>query len=237
MVWHGKNICQQIGGTWNGDSGYRYLIGNYNQNLAANFLKPAAVRVIHWVGTDVLFALQGRPFYNPAGAHHLCDSENLQAELQTIGIDATVLMHRPTNAPPDVVPLTGDAICYYAPTGRPDFHHLKTVRAIEARLPDREFIHRPIAFDQPIGDVFAQCSHYLRLAEHDGFSHLAAEFVMAGREVVTNQRRPFQRYVDADDLDGIVRQLGIYHPAPCAPAAYRAMTDPAHVVAFLEGLE
>jgi hypothetical protein len=72
--------------------------------------------------------------------------------------------------------------------------------------------------------LLASSSHLLRCPIHDGFSHTAAEFILAGRSVVTTAERPFQIMARPEVVD-ICQKLKA-PPFASAPAFYRWWTDP-----------
>lgn len=103
-IWMGKEE------TFKKEAKYREIIGTcdvlynvYSGNYfwaKASYAKLIGKKVInHWIGTDVLHAVGGEVGYlgHPFIDHHFVCYEPLKDELQTIGIESTVLPIIPFN--------------------------------------------------------------------------------------------------------------------------------------------
>jgi hypothetical protein len=235
-MFHGRNAAKRLGFTWcnNRPRGpYRYFISCFNPGRVNVFMSGAAVAVVHWIGTDVSMAVADK-HHRSFGDKviHWCDSWNLRKELATIGIDAEVLINPPTYRFTEGMPrTTGDAVLLYVPSGHDAFFHAGTVKKA-AELAGREVVILPReqirgGTQNDITDVFEKCSHYVRLAKHDGFSHMAAEMMMAGRVVITNQDRPYQVRI-RPTVSEVVAHLDD-KPHREAADYYRRITDPENI--------
>jgi hypothetical protein len=238
-LFHGPNRAKHLGMrfTPNMTSNYRYHIGNFDADSVSRRMQGAKVRVVHWIGSDVVKAVRKGRCYRDA--IHWCVWHNLKEELTTIGIKAEVYVHRPLHYFGEPLPPGGDGVAVYAPTKAyyPDIiervcEKLDKEGRKVYKLPTPNFPRVVV----PIDEVFRECSHYLRLVKHDGFSQLSIEFMLAGRQVVTNQDRPFQMQVQEQDIDEIMAALDVKHPrwsvldAREVPKFYRELTNPQHII-------
>jgi hypothetical protein len=236
---HGRGFAERLGFTYNPEAPrtpWRYFVSSFHRKNVARFMEMnggGRVRVVHWIGTDVEMALGGDDCIYPGTTHHWAVTPQLAAELATIGIDAEVRCYPPRVRWPEPLPPGGDSILTYVPASRLDYFYKDVLDEVERRT-NRRFVKLPIhnirapgGIDTRIDDVFRECSHYVRLVKHDGFSGLAAEMIMAGRVVITNQDRPYQVRVEPT-VDDVLAHLDDA-PDPAAPAHYYQLTDPEHI--------
>lgn len=209
----------------------RYVMGYGRHDQADQFLKGGEVRIVHWIGTDVMEACATRRL-PPAGTVHFADSWDLVAELATIGVEAQAVCHRPRNRVEEPLPLPNEKrVAVYLPPTRRDFFRYSLMLEVERMI-------RPAGWDMAWLDmteeelnngtrdymgIMRSCSHYLRCPVHDGFSHTSAEYIMAGRTVITTSERPFQVRVKPN-VNDILKALE-ETPYQTAPAFYRHLTD------------
>lgn len=221
---------------------FRYLVGGTgDMPIQKKFFEGAKIKIVHWVGSDVSQAVSGeREFYNEPGTIHFCDWFNLQDELKTIGINARVVTHKAMNAPDKPLEPGGNKVCVYMPDTRKEFFHEDLMKEVMEKS-GREFLWLNVwwkdkdnnSFNKDrVKKAFMECSHLLRTPEHDGFSHTSAEFIMAGRSVITTEERPFQDRVKLD-VDDIIKNLN-NKPYKCAPAFYRYWTAPERLIEALK---
>lgn len=174
--------------------------------LAMGWRRPL---VIHWVGTDVLFALEAFRAGDASGrllrnAVHLADAPWLPDELREMGIHADyVPMPVPalSRGEPPPLPTEFRVLVYYPvdPIDREDYDAETIFRVIEA-FPDVRFLlipSPPEALPQPLpanlearawvhdmDSVYRETTVYLRLTHHDGTSFMAVESLSRGRHVI-----------------------------------------------------
>lgn len=234
---HGEHIARTYGFTIAKTliSPYRYKIGGFDLKATRKYFEDGKLNVLHWIGTDVQLALKRREMRWAwmDNVIHWCVAPNLQEELREIGIHADIVLHKPKYYFDEPLPPGGDGIVTYIPPNRPEYFFEELMLQVRDAIPDREFIILP---KQDLRNrrkhslmyVFEGCSHYLRFVEHDGFSHFAAEMILAGRSVITNQHRPFQTYCEPK-LEAIVEHIHNAEPHPQAPMRYREICDARHV--------
>lgn len=214
-----------------GDRAIRYVMGYGPPDMVDAYLQGGETKIVHWIGSDVMGAL-GTGRVPPEGTIHFCDSWDLKLELETLGINARVVNHFPRNRVETPLPLPPDKrVAIYIPPTRRDFFRYSLMLEVETAV-------RGMGWDVAWLDVTEQellsgarnymglmesCSAYLRCPVHDGFSHTAAEFLMAGRTVITTSERPFQVKVDPT-VESIMRHMDDL-PYETGPAFYRWLTD------------
>lgn len=189
--------------------------------VIAHFKNQKAKVILHFVGADI-FWLRHRTFRELkylAGALKLqCDEilcENVQAqkELAELGIPAKV-QPIPPYADYEVRPLPKEFRCAVFLTHKSDFdkylfeHTLSIMRA----MPDVKFAAYGDGADKSIQYENVECfgnfwgdqwkefvyanSCYLRLVRHDTRPMASDEFILAGRDVVTNIPAPDMEIID-----------------------------------------
>lgn len=194
--------------------------GNQHPSIMMHYDMPGVKKIVHFVGADIYW-LRKFPYeaMKPlAGAlklkadHILCETELAQAELKEFGIDAQVVPI-PSYSTWEVRPLPETFTVSVFLTEKSDFdkycyeHTLSIIRA----MPDVQFTaygdggfdveypnlkhYRNLPRDQWEKYVYEN-SCYIRLVRHDTLPLASAEFVMAGRDVITNIPLPYQEYID-----------------------------------------
>lgn len=194
--------------------------GNQHPAIMMHFDKPGLKRIVHFVGADIYW-LRKFPYeaMKPlAGALQLkassilCETELAQAELKDFGIDAQVVPI-PSYSEWEMKPLPEKFSVSVFLTEKSDFdkycyeHTLSIIRA----MPDVQFT----AYGDGGWDVdYPNLKHsrnlsrkdwenyvydnscYIRLVRHDTLPLASAEFIMAGRDVITNIPLPYQELID-----------------------------------------
>lgn len=194
--------------------------GNQHPSIMMHYDKPGVRRIVHFVGADIYW-LRKFPYeaLKPlAGALQLkstailCENALAQAELKDFGINAQIVPI-PSYSEWEMKPLPETFKCSVFLTERSDFdkycyeHTLSIIRA----MPDVEFT----AYGDGGWDVdYPNLKHskslpradwekyvydnscYLRLVRHDTLPMASSEFIMAGRDVITNIPLPYQEYID-----------------------------------------
>ncbi|HJP40149.1 MAG TPA: hypothetical protein QGF35_00370 [Dehalococcoidia bacterium] len=197
-----------------------YLIGSSAAlNSPADFLSRARKRVVmHWVGTDVLSAVDdhrnGRLSDRlVSGATHWADAPWLVEELREVGILAA---EHPLPIPvafgmPAPMP-TEFRVCVYIPSDPGVAHDLAATMQVVKQLPAVRFtlVGGDAVEDPPdnasvlghvseMGNVYGDCAALLRLVRHDGLSHSVVEALSFGRHVIWNYAMPGVRPVQGAD--------------------------------------
>lgn len=210
----------------------RYVMGYGPADMVDNYLRGGEIKIVHWIGSDVMNAL-GTGRIPETGTINFCDSWDLALELKTLGIDARVVNHRPRNRVEEPLPPpTEKRVAIYIPPTRRDFFRYGLMLEVETAIRGLgwDIAWLDVTEQELLGQtrdymsLMASCSHYLRCPVHDGFSHTSAEFVMAGRSVLTTSERQFQIRVEPQVQD-IVAKLEAARPFEVAPAYYRWLTD------------
>lgn len=194
--------------------------GNQHPSIMMHFEQPGVKKIVHFVGADIYW-LRKFPYeaMKPlAGAlqlkadHILCETELAKSELADFGINAQVVPI-PSYSALEIKPLPEKFSVSVFLTEKSDFdkycyeHTLSIIRA----MPDVQFTaygdggwdvdypnlkhSRNLPRDKYEEYVYAN-SCYIRLVRHDTLPLASAEFIMAGRDVITNIPLPYQEYID-----------------------------------------
>lgn len=227
---HNDTVKDTYGFQWQEEPNraIRYVLGYGPPENVDRYLAGGQVRIVHWIGTDALTAhTTGR--VPPQGTIHFCDSWDVKLELADLGIDARVVAHRPRNRVEEPLPMPPErCMAIYMPPTRHDFFRydlcVEVARTWGGKVKWHDVSeHELLAGTRDFHALMASCSHYLRLPIHDGFSHTAAEFVMAGRTVVTTAERPYQHRAKPNTTDVLIKLRE--EPFDVAPAYYRWLTE------------
>lgn len=194
--------------------------GNQHPTIMMYFDKPGVNRIIHFVGADIYW-LRKFPYeaLKPlAGAIQLkatailCETELAKRELADFGIKAQVVPI-PSYSNWDVNPLPEKFSVSVFLTDKSDFDkycYENTLSIIRA-MPDVQFTaygdggwdvdypnlkHSHVLPRADWENYVYDNSCYLRLVRHDTLPMASSEFIMAGRDVVTNIPLPYQEYID-----------------------------------------
>lgn len=194
--------------------------GNQHPSVMMHFEQPGVKKIVHFVGADIYW-LRKFPYeaMKPlAGAlqlkadHILCETELAQSELADFGIKAQVVPI-PSYSNLDIRSLPDKFSVSVFLTEKSDFdkycyeHTLSIIRA----MPDVQFtaygdggwdVDYPNLIHcrnlpRPAWEKYVyENSCYIRLVRHDTLPLASAEFIMAGRDVITNIPLPYQEYID-----------------------------------------
>lgn len=193
---------------------------NDHPSILMNFNRPGVKKIVHFVGADIYW-LRKFPYESLkllSGALNmqadviLCENELAQKELADFGIKAEI-QAVPSYSEWTLEPLPEQFSVAIFLTDHNDFdkyafeHTLSIVRA----MPDVQFnVYGDRAKDiiypnmkhcgnleRPDWEKFVYAnSCLLRLVRHDTLPMSSCEFLMAGRDVVTNIPHPFVEYID-----------------------------------------
>ena len=195
-----------------------YLMGFYplaiydHVNLFEHMQKDS-LKVIQWIGTDVWqlrnkFSWEQIKYIRDKILKHidiqLCNSDFLENELGELGIKAHCV-HMPLVGEFNPVPLPKKFTIgvYYSATN--PMHNQEFMVDIAKSMPDIEFKffgggeqarEENIEFLRwvDIHDIIRQCSMNVRISVHDGYPQLPIQFLLSGRQVITNFNMPHMHY-------------------------------------------
>ncbi len=194
--------------------------GNEHPSIVMHFDRPGVKKIIHFVGADIYW-LRKFPYESMkslSGALKLkadailCETDIAQAELADFGIPSTVVPI-PSYSEWELRPVPEQFSVSVLLTNKSDFdkycfeHTLSIIRA----MPDVQFtaygdggwdidypnLKHSKTLARPDWEKYVyENSCYLRIVRHDTFPMASSEFIMAGRDVVTNIPLPYQEYID-----------------------------------------
>lgn len=184
-------------------------------------------KIIHFVGADIywLRKFSTEKIRQWAGAmsmingvHFLCENEAAQSELKSYGIEAEIVPIPPYTSL-EVKPLPEEFSVAVYLTDRSDFDKYlqKYTLSIIKAMPDvkfygygdaklegfssKNFEHKGTMTTEEWQEFVCKNSAYLRLVRHDTRPMASDEFMIAGRNVVTNIPAPHQDVIDTSGRD------------------------------------
>jgi glycosyltransferase involved in cell wall biosynthesis len=198
-----------------------YLMGYYSlettQAFGGSATNPEVVKVAHWIGSDVL-AWKGFPYLQIEMAkevilnkidYSLSEYPYTKLELKNMGIEGKTqagspMVPTPVSVPEVMYPLPEEfTVAVYMPTvqGAVTKYHLDLINSVIKASPDIKFVlfggDKGTAGNvEGMGwcdtqEVIKKSSMLLRLTEHDGMPVSAVEFMLQGRQVLTNTPMPY----------------------------------------------
>lgn len=194
--------------------------------------------VVHWVGTDVLIALEEHAKQNIStrlveAPHHWCDAPWLVDELRPMGIRAEYVPLPIPVLEAEPSPLPGRfRVLMYLPVDAFDreVFDIDTLLRLPVELPEVEFILIPSPADSLPGPLpanlqtpgwvddmdalYREVSALVRLVSHDGMSFMVLEALSRGRQVIYTY--PLPHVVQASGFEAVaaaVRGLAARHQA------------------------
>lgn len=179
--------------------------------------------VVHWIGTDVLLAMDQpqRKIYRED--MHLTCAEMLREELQTIGISSVVIPIVPNDLKFSPLPMPDKhAVLAYIPETREEFYGMPLLKKLARQLPDVAFhvVANSGKHDEnPCPNVFYEgalnraamqamyegCSILFRYPQHDGLSMMVLEALGMGRAVIWKYKFPFVKTPSDDTFPSILK--------------------------------
>jgi len=203
-----------------------YLMGYYSldttQAYGGSGVNPEVIKVAHWIGSDIL-AWKGFPYLQIEMAKELILSKvdyslseypYTKGELEQMGLQGKTqntcpMVPTPVEVPTVIHPLPKDfTVAIYMPTvaGAVTKYHLDLCTSVIKACPDIKFVvfgGDKGSTDNVEGmgwcdtqDVIKRSSMLLRLTEHDGMPVSAVEFLLQGRQVLTNTPMPYTEIYD-----------------------------------------
>ena len=213
---------------------------NSHANILANFPKSVK-KIIHFVGADIYWLRKFgyQDMKSLSGAlnneidHILCETSQARQELKDFGIESEIVP----------IPSYSDWTCKEMPkdfkvciflTNTSDFdkYCLENTLSIVRAMPDINFIaygdggreisypnmeHKGNLTRKEWENLVYGSSCYLRLCRHDTLPMASTEFLMAGRDVVTNIPMSYVNYIDTggttnlNKWDRFQEGLNVYH--------------------------
>lgn len=168
--------------------------------------------IVHWIGTDVLNAMNNTEeysFYRCASIINLSGSSNLQKELLSIGIHASVIPIIPSGKLEYSLGQSTEnhAVLVYMPEGREIFYGYEFVRELVLKhkkcefhivansntslLPYKNVIFYGRISPVEMAELYNRISILLRLPEHDGLSLMLLEALGRGKQVIYTYEFPY----------------------------------------------
>jgi glycosyltransferase involved in cell wall biosynthesis/protein-L-isoaspartate O-methyltransferase len=211
---HAKNVAKLIGADYMYDPSFKphkydmiYVVGFFG-NVAQAFKNTRAMRVVHWIGSDILHIKNSKPeelqwiikWLDNNVDVHLCEFETTRKELEEMGIKARIVPF-----PPEVMynplPLPEKpAVACYLPYNNKAFYMPDIMMEVAKKMKDVDFYF----FGDPtmwgkkgnithLGSikllekdkVIQNTSMIVRLTPHDGLPLSVIEWLTAGREAIT----------------------------------------------------
>ena len=191
-----------------------------NKNLS-NFsffdnCSKECVKVIYWVGADIywlrdLTVMENEMFgaFLNKNYKHFVECEQMQKEMKTYHIDAEI-MPIPPPGEYKILPLPAEFTVAIMKTDRSDFDKYcgDLMDSVMAAMPMIKFkvfgdgkCRRPLDNVENCGYVkmeefIPQCSAIMRIVRHDGMMMALNEFVMSGRDALSNLEMPYIEFID-----------------------------------------
>lgn len=218
--------------------------------------------VIHWVGSDVGYAVRAAEAGTASGrlirhATHIADAPWLAGELHQAGIDAgelalpiDIAFGTPPAAPPDA-----HRVLVFLPRVPHDAYDVEGTLAVARNLREVPFTvvggFEPAdpppnltlrGFVDDMASVYREHTVYLRLVHHDGLAHTVIEALSFGLRVVWNYPLPGVDAVSgAGDAIAAIRAIVTVPPAPNeaglgTAGTYRGPRTIPAVATLLEGV-
>ena len=196
--------------------------------------RPGAARTAYlWIGTDVSDTLRdhaaGRLTHRWRRAAeqsaHLALTDDLAAELASVGVTARVVGYSPpalaTEGPLELLPDRFSALTYI-PDSRPHFYGGAQIAEAARALPEVEFnvlagsggwlegappnLHF-LGRQESAARWMGQSSCLVRIVEHDGAGSMVAEMLSRGRHAIYSRPHEHTTFVAFSDTPGLIAAL------------------------------
>lgn len=219
-TFHAKNIAKMIEADYQAMPSFKphnydmiYVVGFFG-NVAQCFWNTRAMRVVHWIGSDIMMLRQSDPRVRQNVINwldnnvdvNLCEMEETRKELEEIGIKARIVPLPPAKLYESKPLPEKPAIAVYSPYQNKQFYLPDLMRelALENKQYDWYFFGDTTMWGQKdnithCGDVngkekddlIYKTSLLLRVTPHDGMPLSAIEWITAGRRVVSTINIPY----------------------------------------------
>jgi glycosyltransferase involved in cell wall biosynthesis len=225
--YHAKNVAKILGADYMYDPSFKphnyemiYVVGFFG-NVAKAFTNTRAMRVVHWIGSDIL-AVKNAPdkeknwvlnWLDHNVDINLCEFEQTRKELEEIGIKARVVPFPPEKFY-EVQPLPEKfSVAVYQPYQNKDFYQPELVNAVAKAMPDVDFYFfgDPTMFGTKDNithcgtvkmfdkdDLVKKTSAIIRFTPHDGLPLSVVEWLSAGRNALLTIDLPYTNKVTID---------------------------------------
>jgi len=216
---HAKNIAKMLDADFLPVPSFKphkyemiYVVGFFG-NVAESFYNTNALRVVHWIGSDIL-SLQTADDKTRDGVIswldnnvdvHLCEFEQTKKELEALGIHAKIVPFPPQKMyEPMPLPEKFTVACYI-PQNNAEFYCPDLIKGIAKKNKDIDFKffgdptlhgkkdnieHMGFLNKEEIEDLVKNSSCILRVTPHDGLPLSVIEWVTAGRSAITTVKLP-----------------------------------------------
>jgi SAM-dependent methyltransferase len=213
-TFHAKNVAKLLDADYQLDPSFKphkyemiYVIGFFG-NVAKSFWNTRAMRVVHWIGSDILQVKMAPPeqrewvikWLEHNVDINLCEFETTRKELEELGIKARIVPFPPEKMY-DPIPLPEKfAVACYLPYNNAPFYNPDLISDVAMAMPDVNFYY----FGNPIlmgnknnifhcgtvnmfekEDLIKKTSMILRVVPHDGLPLSVIEWITAGRNALT----------------------------------------------------
>jgi len=224
---HAKNVAKMLNADYLPTPSFKphkyemiYVIGFFG-NVDQAFWNTRAVRVIHWIGSDILSIQQADPKVKAETLSwidnnvdvNLCEFETTQKELAELGIRARIVPF-PPRIISEPMPLPDKfTIAVYDPYQNKQFYYPDFIKGLAKKTPDInwEFFGDPTLFgkkdnihhngvtnEEETRQLIKDSSMILRITPHDGLPLSVIEWIMAGRNAITSVEMPFSNKYDIE---------------------------------------
>jgi glycosyltransferase involved in cell wall biosynthesis/SAM-dependent methyltransferase len=228
---HGKNTAKLLGADYKEMPSFKphrykmiYIVGGYYSNFP-NIVKALqfhdGLRVIHWIGSDILQLKQLKENPDPMARIalgeflkfiannidvNLCEFEQTKKELKEFEINARIIP-LPCKELYELMPLPEKfTVAAYLPFTNQNFYFPDLIRGLPEKIKDVNFIFfgdqtmiggkENMKFmgqveHEKMIDIIKESSCILRLTPHDGLPLSVCEFILAGRNAITTVNMPY----------------------------------------------
>jgi len=216
---HAKNVAKILGADYLPVTSFKphkyemiYVIGFFGE-VAKSYFNTNAMRVLHWIGSDILQLQQQKPDIRAQVITwldnnidvNLCEMETTQKELADLGVKAKIVPFPPQTLYKPMPLPEKKAIAVYLPYSNKQFYYPDFVYNMAKRMPDIDFhifgdpteigrkgnvIHRGVVSEEEKDNLVKDTSLILRITPHDGLPLSAVEWIMAGRQAITTIDMP-----------------------------------------------
>jgi hypothetical protein len=205
-----------------------YVVGFFG-NVAQMFANTNCMRVIHWIGSDILQLKQADPKVIPGVLNwldnnvdvHLCEFETTRLELDELGIKARIVTLPPLEMFEEK-PLPKDfSVAVYLPMQNKAFYNPDLIMEIAKEMTDVKFNifgdlsimgekdnikHWGVVKGEEKQQLIDESSAIVRAVPHDGLPISVMEFIMSGRNAAVTVDMPFT-YKISLDKEAIVKVI------------------------------
>lgn len=255
---HGRNVAKYLDADFRDQMNFKphdyeviYIVGFFG-NVAESLSGTRAIRVLHWIGSDILQLQQTEPevrekvvdwIYHNIDIN-LCEFEKTRVELEELGIYARILPFPPEkfyemSELPDKT-----TIACYLPMQNKNFYYPDLVRQIAKEMPDVEFQffgdpsemgkkenieHLGVIGGEAKDKAVKESTAILRLTAHDGLPLSVVEWITAGRYAITTIEMPHSRQVkiNKDEIKKAIEELkNIIEPNIEGSKYYKELCSP-----------